>query len=69
MIVPLTPRQREVLRAIAVTGSGVAAARTLGITYQTLRNHLNEAYSRLGVDGIIPALRAVGWLVVPEETE
>lgn len=45
----LTEREAEILALIA-TGSGTAdAARALGITTKTMRNHLDHIYAKLGV--------------------
>jgi DNA-binding NarL/FixJ family response regulator len=57
--VTLTPRQREVLAAYLRTGSYHGAARELGLTRQTVANHLHEAYRRLGVRSLLGALRAL----------
>lgn len=47
----LTPKQREIVRAISVHASSPAKviADKLHISEHTLRNHLSEIYSRLGV--------------------
>jgi DNA-binding NarL/FixJ family response regulator len=60
----LTPRQREALAAYASTGNHDQAAHELGISRQTLRNHLVLAYETLDVACGIDAFRAMGWLVV-----
>lgn len=60
----LTPRQRAALEAFARTGNQRQAAADLGISYQTLKNHLKLAYRALDVGGAIDAFRALGWLVV-----
>jgi len=62
----LTPRQREVLLAYLRTGSHKAAAHQLGMPIQSVKNHLSAAYGVLGVDNILGAAKAIGWLRVPE---
>lgn len=61
----LTPRQEEALRMYAVLGNYKDAAKALGISPQTLKNHLWAAYRTLGVSNVIEALTVRGWLVVP----
>lgn len=45
----LTPQQRAVLLSYGQVGSVEAAGRQLGISAQTVKNHLSDAYRRLGV--------------------
>ena len=45
---PLTPRELAALRAVAATGGGKLAARALGCTEHTLKNHLNTIHHKLG---------------------
>jgi two-component system, NarL family, response regulator DesR len=45
---PLTPRELAALRAVAGTGGGKLAARKMGITENTLKNHLNTIHHKLG---------------------
>lgn len=71
VMAPLTPRQWEVLRELALGWSYSESAGHLGITPATVRHHVsgteNEVgiYARLGVSSLTEALRAVGWLRVP----
>ncbi len=44
----LTPREREVLELVAAGLSDVEVASTLGISQRTARNHLTNAYSKIG---------------------
>ena len=46
----LTPREREVLRAIAVGARSSQIATELGITERTVKAHLASIYQKLGVD-------------------
>lgn len=62
----LTKRQVQVLAAFAATGTQPSAAHVLGISVQTIKNHCTAIYDTLGCSGILEALQAVGWLVVPE---
>lgn len=45
----LTPRELEVIRALATGASNAAIARRLGITQKTLRNHISNAYHKLEI--------------------
>jgi DNA-binding CsgD family transcriptional regulator len=48
-ITPLTTRQRQLLALVADGFSNVQAARRLGISAHTVRTHLQQIYTRLGV--------------------
>ena len=61
----LSPRQMEALRSFAEMGDQHRAAKRMGISYQTLKNHLRWAYLALGVHSAIDAFRVLGWLRVP----
>lgn len=63
---PLTPAQLQALRAYAETGLVKAAAYQMQVREQTMKNHLSNAYLRLGVDGALQAFRALGWLRIPD---
>lgn len=60
----LTPRERQSLEAYAQTTDQREAARRLGISYQTFKNHLRRAYAKLGAHNSIAAFRKLGWLRV-----
>lgn len=45
----LTPRQREVLRLLAVGATHKDIATQLGVTHKTARNHLSNLYEQLDV--------------------
>ena len=45
----LTPRELEVLRALATSDDMGAIARNLGISTKTLRNHVSNTYHKLGI--------------------
>ena len=52
---PLTPRELDALRAMASTGGGKLAARRMGITENTLKNHLNTVHHKLGTLSTVQA--------------
>jgi DNA-binding CsgD family transcriptional regulator len=45
----LTARQRELLQLVAAGHDNTATARRLALSPGTVRNHLENAYARLGV--------------------
>lgn len=53
----LTPRQREVLKAIASVKPPKQAADDLGITWHTFRTHRKNIYERLGIHSLAEAIR------------
>jgi len=61
----LTPRQRQVLRLSALGRPARVAAVELGISPQTIKNHLEDIYRKTDSHTLVDALRAVGWLRVP----
>jgi DNA-binding CsgD family transcriptional regulator len=67
MSLPLSPKQREVMIAYARLGSWSEVARVLGMPLQTIKNHSQEAYQRLGVTGAMGAMRVLGFVVLPGE--
>ena len=62
---PLTDRQLDVLRCAAEGLSGRETARALGLSEQTVKNHLSRILLQLGVDdrtaAVVIALQQ-GWL-------
>ncbi len=58
----LTPREREVIKTLAGGLSRKHAAHVLGISEQTLRNHCNNAYRKLGVTDLVGAMHAMGYV-------
>jgi DNA-binding NarL/FixJ family response regulator len=46
---PLTPREAEVLQALAAGGSDKAIARDLGIQLGTVKTHMKQLFQKLGV--------------------
>lgn len=61
---PLPPRELEALEILATGVPAKTAARRMGISYQTLKNHVSTAYHRLGVTGHVEAFVKLGWLKV-----
>lgn len=59
-----TPSQFRVLEALADGRSRQEAADSLGINERTVSSQLSDVYSRLGVDSIVGAYAALGWLRV-----
>ncbi len=64
----LTPRQREVIIRKAEGKTYGQVAYELGITEQTVKNHLGLVYTKLGAEHLIEALRILGWLRLPGES-
>lgn len=60
-----TDRELEVLRAFVVGGSQKAAADELGISLHTVKNHQRNLFDRLGVQGHVQAMVALGWVTIP----
>lgn len=56
---------RRVLIKMALGLTQEEAAHELGCSRFTVRNHLQRAYEHLNVGTLVGALRAMGWLVVP----
>jgi DNA-binding CsgD family transcriptional regulator len=70
----LTPREWDVMRAMAVFDGQQTAAHALGMSYQTLKNHLTSVYRKLStaehrVTTQTEAFVAVGWLLIPSKDE
>lgn len=42
-------------------------AKALGISVQTVKNHMRDVYEILGVHSAISAYRALGWLTLDTE--
>jgi DNA-binding NarL/FixJ family response regulator len=53
---PLTTRQRELLRLVAAGLDNIAIARQLGLSPGTVRKHLENAFTRLGVSSRTAAI-------------
>ncbi|MEE8603694.1 helix-turn-helix transcriptional regulator [Euzebya tangerina] len=55
----LTPRQLELLHAVAAGATNRQVARHLGVTESTVRKHLEHVYRRLGVHSRVQAIARV----------
>ncbi len=53
---PLTPREQEVMQALARGLGSKYAARELGISYETIRTHQRNIYRKLGARTLCNAL-------------
>jgi len=54
---PLTPRELEILRAVAEGPTNAQIARQLWVTEQTVKFHLSNIYRKLGVSNRTEAIR------------
>jgi Bacterial regulatory proteins, luxR family len=61
-----TPTQLRALEAFLITGSQKGAAEYMGISIQTVKNHLGALYQRLGVSGAIAAATHLGYINIPD---
>jgi DNA-binding CsgD family transcriptional regulator len=39
----------------------------LGLSVQTVKNHQTASFAQLDVQGLVMALRALGWVVLPDD--
>ena len=62
----LSPRMYEVLRRRALGQTTAQIAEDLGISEHTVNQHSIQIFVRLNAHCLADALRAVGWLKVPE---
>lgn len=67
MITFLTPQEERVLRFRARGMSSSECAHALGISEQTIKNHLTHVYRKLDTSNLAETLGRVGWLSVPGE--
>lgn len=51
-----TKRELEALRLLSQGLNGIEAAKSMGISYQTLKNHLGHVYLKLGVHSELHAV-------------
>ena len=57
--------QARVIEAYVRTGSQKMVAADLGISIQTVKNHLSAIYGRLDTQGILRTLGVLGWITTP----
>lgn len=69
MVRTLTPRQDLMLRMRAEGKGNKEIAHELGLSEQTVKNHIGEAFTRLNVDNVTRAMRAMGWVNIPPRDE
>lgn len=62
---PLSAREYQVLAVYARLGDQRHVASALAISMQTVKNHLSNAYRKLGVETNFQAFRVMGWLTAP----
>ena len=62
----LSPREREVVRRLALGQTWDQIVAELGITRQTVANHRASAMTRYGGGVLVDLLREIGWLHVPD---
>ena len=61
----LTPREREVLRRLALGETHELIGSVLGTSARTVRRHRAHAIAKFGGGCIADTWRALGWLQVP----
>ncbi len=59
----MTPRELQVLRLLAAGLSARQVGRKLGISEQTVSNHVQTTHRELGVHSTVEAFVRLGWLV------
>ncbi len=72
---PLTPRQLEILTLLRDGRTQGEVARLLGISYQTVKNHMTDSYARLGIPlgtprggALIAALQVTGLMTPGDDS-
>lgn len=63
----VTERELQVLAAVVVEGRHKSAAYRLGISEQTVKNHLSQLYGKLDVGSPSEAAFRLGWITIPPE--
>lgn len=58
----LTPTEHQVLALLADGEGQASVAGRMGVSHQTVKNHLQHVYDRLGTGGAIGTFRKLGWL-------
>ena len=58
----LSPREMDVLSTYAELGEIRATADAVGLSSQTVKNHLRSIYAKLGVHSGMAAVYAMGWV-------
>ncbi|MHB8420640.1 MAG: response regulator transcription factor [Myxococcales bacterium] len=65
----LTPRETEVLVALADGRTQRAAAFALGISTSSIKKHVEHVNHKLGTESLVGAYARLGWLVPPPSAE
>jgi DNA-binding CsgD family transcriptional regulator len=60
----LSSKQRETMELYAKLGTQKAVATAMKLSLQTVKNHIADAYRRLGATNAIEAFTILGWLSV-----
>jgi DNA-binding CsgD family transcriptional regulator len=63
----LTPREQQVLIELAQTGRYKTAAHALGISEQTVKNHMSKVFRRWDASSLVHLFFRLGWLVTPDK--
>lgn len=58
----LNPRERDYLARLALGARQRTIAAEDGLAQQTVNDVIRRAYGKLGVDTMVEAFRALGWL-------
>ena len=67
---PISPRQREILNVLELGRTDKEIAAELGVSYRTIRTHLELLYRRFGVStrtALVTTVRAAGSEVTRRE--
>jgi len=60
----LTQRERHVMERYAVLGSHKAVAHDMGLSTQTIKNHMSSIHAKLEASNMVEVFTALGWLRV-----
>jgi DNA-binding CsgD family transcriptional regulator len=63
---PFTPREEEVLDALSEGATNGEAAVKLGISIQTLKNHVTSIHRKTGVRTLVGVYHQQGWIRKPD---
>ena len=60
-----SPAQLRALEAVIICGTQKDAATYIGISPQTLKNHLGDLYRKLGTNSAMETASKLGWVNIP----
>jgi DNA-binding CsgD family transcriptional regulator len=63
---PPPKRELEAIAEISIHGTGRRAAYCMGISSQTLKNHVSSLHARIGSGSVPQALMFLGWITIPK---